>query len=380
MNDDFFGEEHGMFRETCRKFVEREVVPHHAQWEQDGMVSREVWRKAGDQGLLCTDVPEEYGGLGLDDFRYSMIVNEEMVRAGASGPAFSLQNDMVAPYLLNYGTEDQKKRFLPKMVTGECIGAIAMTEPNTGSDLAGVKTRAERQDDLYLLNGQKTMITNGILNDLVIVVAKTDLEAGHGGISMVLVEDGMDGYDHSRKLEKMGMPAQDTGELFFDNVEVPVENLLGEEGQGFYYLMRQLPRERLSIAVTSVAAAETALEMTIEYCRERTAFGRPIGKFQHNRFKLAEMKTESEIGRVFVNHCAILYNRDALSTEMGAMAKWWTTEMQKRVIDTCVQLHGGYGYMMEYPIARAYVDSRVQTIYGGTTEIMKEIIGRGMGF
>ena len=380
MNDQFFGEEHRMFRESCRKFVEREVVPHHAQWEQDGMVSRDVWRKAGGQGLLCPDVPEEYGGLGLDDFRYSMIVNEEMVRAGASGPAFSLQNDMVAPYLLNYGTEEQKRRFLPKMVTGECIGAIAMTEPNTGSDLAGVKTRAERQDDHYLLNGQKTMITNGILNDLVVVVAKTDPEAGHGGISLVLVEDGMDGYDHSRKLDKIGMPAQDTGELFFDNVKVPVENLLGEEGQGFYYLMRQLPRERLSIAVTSIAAAETAIEMTIEYCRERTASGRPIGKFQHNRFKLAEMKTEAAIGRVFVNHCAMLYNRGKLSTEMGAMAKWWTTEMQKRVIDTCVQLHGGYGYMMEYPIARAYVDSRVQTIYGGTTEIMKEIIGRGMGF
>jgi len=380
MGDEFFEEEHRMFRKSFRTFVEREVVPYHAQWEEDGMVSREVWLKAGEGGFLCMDVPEEYGGLGLKDFRYNMIVTEELVRVNASGPFFNLQSDIVVPYLINYGSEEQKQRFLPKTVSGECITALAMTEPNTGSDLGAVQTTAIRQDDHYLLNGQKTMISNGMLHDMVIVVAKTDPQAGHAGISLLLVERDMEGYGPPRKLKKIGLHAQDTAELFFDNVKVPVENLLGEEGHGFYYLMQRLPGERLSVAAGAVAACEAALEMTVRYCKERTAFGRPIGKFQHNRFKLAEMKTEIEIARVFANHCVMLHNRDELTTEKAAMAKWWTTELQKRVVDTCVQLHGGYGYMMEYPIAKAYLDTRIQTIYAGTTEIMKEIIGRGMGF
>jgi len=376
----FFEEEHRMFRESVRKFVEQEVSPYHDQWEKDGRVSREVWLKAGEAGLLCPDVPEEYGGLGIKDFRYNMIVTEELVRAAAHGPGFSLQSDIIVPYLINYGTEAQKQKYLAKMVSGECITAIAMSEPNTGSDLAGIRTTAERRGDHFIVNGQKTFITNGLLNDMVIVVAKTNPEAGHGGFSLILVDRGTAGYESGRKLEKMGMHAQDTAELFFKDVKIPVENLLGEEGHGFYYLMNQLARERLSIAVAAVAAAEAALDMTVKYCQERTAFGRPIGKFQNSRFKLAEMKTEVEIGRVFLNHCVMLQNHDEISADKGAMVKWWTTEMQKRVIDTCVQLHGGYGYMMEYPIAKAYLDSRAQTIYAGTTEIMKEIIGRSMGF
>ena len=380
MAEPFFTEEHRMFRESVRRFVAAEVTPHHEQWERDGMVSREVWQKAGAQGFLCMEVPEQYGGLGLDDFRYNMIVTEELVGAGASGPGFSLQSDIVLPYFLNYGTEAQKQRYLPGMVSGEIISAIAMTEPNTGSDLQGIRTTAIRRGDHYLLNGQKTFITNGMLNDVCIVVAKTSPDKGASGTSLFIVDRSMKGYEPSKKLHKMGMHAQDTAELFFNNVEVPAENLLGEEGQGFFYLMNQLPRERASIAVAAIAASEASLDMTIRYCQEREAFGKPIGKFQWNRFKLAEMKTEVEIGRVFLNHCVELLNRGELYADKAAMLKWWTTEMQKRTIDQCVQLHGGYGYMVEYPICRAYTDSRAQTIYAGTTEIMKEIIGRSMGF
>jgi len=377
---DLFEEEHHLFRASVRKFFEREIVPYHAQWEKDGVVSRELWRKAGENGFLCLEAPEAYGGLGIDDFRFNMILIEELARIGASGPAFVVHSDIVTPYIINYGSEELKRRYLPKLVTGEWIGAIAMTEPDTGSDLAGIKTTAIRQGDHYLLNGQKTFITNGILNDVVIVVAKTDLESEHEGISLLLVERGMAGYESGRNLDKIGMHAQDTAELFFNNVKVPAQNLLGAEGHGFFHLMQQLPRERLAVAVGAIAACEFALGITLQYCQERTAFGRPIGKFQHNRFKLAEMKTETDIGRVFVNHCLMQYNDGELSTERAAMAKWWTTELQVRVMDTCLQLHGGYGDMAEYPIARAFVDSRVQTIYAGTTEIMKEIIGRGMGF
>lgn len=380
MQQDFFEEEHRMFRDSMRKFAEREIVPYHGQWEKDGEVSRELWVKAGENGFLSLEVPEEYEGLGLKDFRYNMIVIEELVRVGASGPGFTVHGDIVVPYIVNYGTEEQKHKYLPKMVSGECIGAIAMTEPNTGSDLAGIKTTAIPRGDGYVLNGQKTFVTNGILNDIIIVVAKTDTQDKHKGISLFLVERGMPGYERGNKLDKLGMHAQDTAELFFNNVQLPADSLLGQEGAGFFYLMQQLPQERLAVAVGAVAACECALDMTIQYCKDRTAFGRPIGKFQHNRFKLAEMKTETEIGRVFVNDCVLLHNEGALTTEKAAMAKWWTTELQLRVMDTCVQLHGGYGYMKEYPIARAYVDSRVQTIYAGTTEIMKEIIGRGMGF
>lgn len=380
MKREIFTEEHQMFRDAFRRFVEREIVPCHEQWEHEGIVSRDVWRKAGENGFLGMDVPEAYGGGGTQDFRYNTIIAEEIVRVGASGIGFGLHNDITLPYILAYGNDAQKARWLPKWATGERITAIAMTEPNTGSDLAGVRTTAIRDGDHYVVNGQKTFITNGINADDVITVVKTDPTQAHGGISLIVISREMEGFRRGRNLEKIGMKAQDTAELFFDNVRVPAENLLGEEGMGFIYLMQQLPQERLSIAISAVAAAEVALEWTINYCKERTAFGRPIGTFQNSRFKLAEMKTEITIARVFVDRCITELNAGNLTTEEASMAKWWTTELQKRVIDECLQLHGGYGYMLEYPIAKAYLDARVQTIYGGTNEIMKEIIGRGMGF
>ncbi|MBX3057356.1 MAG: acyl-CoA dehydrogenase family protein [Anaerolineae bacterium] len=380
MKRTLFDDEHLMFREAVRRFVEKEVRPYHDQWEHDGIVPRDLWMKAGAAGFLAMAAPEVYGGLELNDFRYNVVLTEELTRAGASGVGFGLHNDIVLPYILTYGTDEQKQRWLPQMISGETITAIAMSEPNAGSDLAGIQTTAVRHNDHYLLNGQKTFITNGINSDLVIVVAKTDPAAGHSGVSLLVVERGMAGFEHGRNLDKIGLKAQDTAELFFHNVKVPLNNLLGGEGQGFYQLMFQLPQERLSIAVIAVAACETVLEMTINYCQEREAFGRPIGKFQHNRFKLAEMKTEIEIARVFVDRCITELNAGNLTAAEAAMAKWWTTELQKRVVDDCLQLHGGYGYMMEYPIAKAFLDTRVQTIYGGTTEIMKEIIGRAMGF
>lgn len=373
-------DEHRMFQAAFRQFAERELKPFHAQWEKDGVVSREAWLKAGAQGFLCHDVPEEYGGAGVTDFRYSAIISEELVRAGTSGVGFNIHSDMVTPYILNFGTDEQKRRWLPRLASGEMIGAVAMSEPNTGSDLEGVRTTAIRQGDHYLLNGQKTFISNGLLNDLVVVVAKTDLAAGHRGISLLVVERGMEGYERGRRLEKIGLHAQDTAELFFRDVKVPAENLIGMEGMGFVYLMQGLPRERLIIAVSGIAGAEVVLEFTIQYCKERTAFGRPIGAFQNSRFKLAEMKTEVEIGRIFLDHCIMLHTQGALSVEKAAMAKWWCTDLELRVINQCLQLHGGYGYMLEYPVAKAFIDSRAQSIYGGTNEIMKEIIGRSMGF
>lgn len=380
MKRNLYDDDHLMFRDAFRRFVEQEITPYHAQWEEEGVVSREVWLKAGKMGFLCTDVPEKYGGGGIQDFRYNAIVTEELTYAGASGVGFGLHNDVVIPYFLAYTSDAQKERWLPKMCTGEWITAIAMSEPNAGSDLAGIQTTAVDHGDHYLLNGQKTFITNGILSDVVVVVAKTDPEAGHKGVSLLVVERGMEGFERGRNLEKIGLKAQDTAELFFDNVRVPKDNLLGVEGAGFYYLMNQLPQERLSIAVIAAAACEAVLEMAIRYAQERTAFGRPIGKFQNSRFKLAEMKTETEIARVFVDRCIIELNAGNLTAAEAAMAKWWTTELQKRVVDDALQLHGGYGYMLEYPIAKAYLDTRVQTIYGGTTEIMKEIIGRSLGF
>lgn len=377
---DIFEPEHRLFREAVRQFCKAEIVPHHEQWEREGKVSRELWRKAGDQGFLCMDVPEEYGGPGLMDFRYHMILTEEMCRIAASGPAFGVHNDIIAPYLVHIGNEEQKQRWLPKCVSGEIILAIAMTEPDTGSDLAGIRTHAVRQGDHYVLNGQKTFITNGLLANLVIVVARTDREDRHGGLTLLCVESDRPGYEPPRKLNKVGMHAQDTSELFFSNIKVPVENRLGDEGKGFYYLMQQLPRERLSIACGAIAAAEYCLDITAEYCKTRHAFGKPIGTFQNSRFKLAEMKTEIQIGRIFVDKCVMLLNAGKLTADVAAMAKWWCTELCKRVTDECVQLHGGYGYMLEYPIGKAFIDNRVQTIYGGTTEIMKEIIGREMGF
>ncbi len=376
-----FGPEHEQFRLAVRRFMQKEVVPHYAQWEQEGCVARELWRKAGAQGLLGVNLPAAYGGGEAHDFCYSTIVMEELMQANAPGVGFSLHANVAAPYLVAYGSEEQKARWLPGVVAGELILAIAMTEPSAGSDLAAVRTTALRDGTAgdYLLNGQKTFITNGLLSDLVIVVAKTDPAAGRKGISLLLVERGMEGFRRGRKLEKIGLHAQDTAELFFDNVRVPAANLLGEEGCGFGYLMGNLPQERLTIAIKAVAACEFGLAVTLDYCRQRHAFGQSIGSFQHSRFALAEMQTETQIARVFVDRCIEELNAGRLSSETAAMAKWWTTDLEGRVLDRCLQLHGGYGYMLEYPIARAYLDARVQRIYGGTNEIMKEIIGRGMG-
>ncbi|QWF21226.1 acyl-CoA dehydrogenase family protein [Nocardioides sp. LMS-CY] len=374
-----YEQEHEDFRASVRAFVEKEVVPHHDQWEADGQVSREVWRRAGAAGLLCFDVEEEYGGAGVDDFRYHAIVAEELARVGASGPGFPVHSDIIVPYISALGTPEQKRRWLPGLVSGEIISAIAMTEPGAGSDLQGIRTSAVDRGDHYLLNGSKTFISNGILSDLVIVVCRTDPDAGHQGISLLVVERGMTGFGRGRNLDKVGMKAQDTAELFFDDVEVPKANLLGEEGAGFVALMTNLPRERVSIAAMAVAAIEHVLDLSLAYAKERQAFGRPIGSFQHNRFVLAEMATHAHVARVFVNDCILKLNTGEVDTALASMAKWWTTELQKQVVDAGVQLHGGYGYMTEYPIAKAFTDSRIQTIYGGTTEIQKEIIGRSLG-
>ncbi|HEY5187107.1 MAG TPA: acyl-CoA dehydrogenase family protein [Actinomycetes bacterium] len=374
-----FTEEHEAFRATVRTFIEKEIAPHHEQWERDGMVSREAWLAAGRQGLLGFFVEEEYGGAGADDFRYNAVLAEELTYAGFSGPAFALHNDIIGPYLTRLATREQKRRWLPGFCSGEIVTAIAMTEPDAGSDLQGIKTTAVDQGDHYLLNGSKTFISNGILSDLVIVVAKTDPAAGARGISLLVVERGMPGFDRGRRLDKVGMRAQDTAELVFADVKVPKENLLGAEGSGFVSLMENLPQERLSIAIAAAAATERLLEISLAYAKERQAFGRPIGSFQHNRFVLAEMATQARVARVFVDDCIARHTRGELDIATAAMAKWWTTEVQKQVVDQAVQLHGGYGYMLEYPVAKAFLDTRVQTIYGGTTEIMKEIIGRSLG-
>ncbi|TMR95652.1 acyl-CoA dehydrogenase family protein [Nonomuraea basaltis] len=381
MERDLFDEEHLLFRDTVREFMAREVVPHHAQWEKDGIVPREVWKKAGELGMFGFSVPEEYGGAGVTDFRYNTVIVEEIIRHGASGLGFSLHNDVMAPYIVDLTNDEQKQRWLPGFVSGELITAIAMSEPGAGSDLQGIRTTAVREGDHYVVNGQKTFITNGINADLVVVVAKTDPEAGARGTTLIVVERGMEGFGRGRNLEKIGMKAQDTAELFFENVRVPVANRLGpNDGEGFIQLMNNLPQERLSIAVGAVAAAETVLEQTVEYCKTRQAFGRSIGSFQNTRFVLAELATETEIARHYVDKCILALNAEQLTAVDAAKAKWWTTELQTKVIDRCLQLHGGYGYMMEYPVAKAWLDSRVQTIYGGTTEIMKEIIGRSFGF
>ncbi|GAA4849731.1 acyl-CoA dehydrogenase family protein [Saccharopolyspora rosea] len=380
MRRELFDSEHEAFRETVRAFIAKELVPHVEEWEEAGAVSRDAWLAAGEQGLLGFAVDERYGGGGVDDFRFNAVFDEELVAAGISGFGSPLHNDIVAPYLMALATEEQKQRWLPGFCSGEIVTAIAMTEPGAGSDLQGIRTTAVRDGDEYVINGQKTFISNGILADLVIVVARTDPEAGHKGISLIAVERGTPGFERGRNLDKIGQKSQDTAELFFNDVRVPTANLLGEEGQGFIYLMQNLPQERLSIAVAAAASAEKVLETTKQYCRDRTAFGRPIGKFQHIRFEIAEMATEVEIGRVFTDRCVRDHVRGELDVEHAAMAKWWLTELNKRVVDRCLQLHGGYGYMTEYPVAKAFLDSRVQTIYGGTTEIMKEIIGRSMGF
>ncbi|MEV4542592.1 acyl-CoA dehydrogenase family protein [Micromonospora echinaurantiaca] len=378
MQQHLYERDHDEFRDLCREFLAREAVPHHERWEAAGIVDREVWRKAGAAGLLGMDVDPEHGGGGQRDFRYNAVLVEEIVAAGCSGLGFGLHNDVVAPYLTELTTDDQRKRWLPGFCSGDLVTAIAMSEPGAGSDLAGVRTSAVREGDALVLNGQKTFITNGELADLVIVVARTADQGAHG-VSLIAVETGTPGFTRGRRLAKVGLKANDTAELFFDDCRVPAENLIGTENHGFYHLMANLPRERLSIAVAAVAAAEKLLAVTLDYARSRQAFGRPIGAFQHNRFLLAELDTEVTIARTFVNHCVAEFNAGRLSVTDAAKAKWWTTELQNRVADRCVQLHGGYGYMLEYPVAKAWLDGRVQTIYGGTTEIMKEIIGRGLG-
>jgi acyl-CoA dehydrogenase len=372
-------DEHESFRQTARAFIDKEIKPNHEQWEADGQVSREVWTKAGETGLLCFDVAEEYGGPGVADFRYNMVLAEELTRAGAHGPGFPVHTDIIVPYISSLGTDEQKQRWLPGTVSGEIITAIAMTEPGAGSDLQGIRTTAVDKGDHYLLNGSKTFISNGILSDLVIVVARTDPEAGHKGISLLVVERGMEGFERGRNLDKIGLHAQDTAELSFTDVVVPKDNLLGEEGEGFIYLMMNLPQERLIIAAQAVAACEAIVEMCLDYAKTREAFGKPIGKFQHNRFLIAEMATETRVARAFIDDCLQKHLDGKLTAVDAAMAKWWTTELQNKLVNQGVQLHGGYGYMMEFPIAKAYLDSRISTIYGGTTEIQKEIIGRSLG-
>jgi acyl-CoA dehydrogenase len=376
---DIFTGEHVAFRDLVRSFIAREIAPYHEQWERDGMVSRDVWLAAGRAGLLGIEIDEKYGGGGIQDYRYYVILGEELTRAGAHGPGFSVHNDIIGPYFQRLATPEQCERWLPGYCSGEIITAIAMSEPGAGSDLQGMRTTAIRDGDDYILNGQKTFISNGQLCDLVIVAARTDPEAGYRGISLLVVERGMPGFERGRNLDKVGMHAQDTSELFFTDVRVPAANLLGDEGGGFIALMQNLPRERVAIGTSALAGAEKMFEMTLEYCKSREAFGRPIGKFQHNRFVLAEMATEITVARAFTDRCVTEHNAGRLGTEEASMLKWWDTELCNKVVDRCLQLHGGYGYMREYAVARAFADGRAQTIFGGTTEIMKEIIGRGLG-
>lgn len=377
-----FNADHESFRDSFRRFIDKEITPFHDAWEEQGYVDREVWRKAGENGFLCLTMPEAYGGAGADKL-YSVAQMEEIARAGVSGIGFGLHSEIVAPYILHYGTEEQKQKYLPKLASGEMVGAIAMSEPAAGSDLQGVKSTAIRQaDGSYLLNGSKTFITNGWHADLVIVVAKTDPSAGAKGTSLLLVEQGMPGFTKGKRLKKLGMKAQDTSELFFDNVSVPAENLLGGqamEGRGFICLMEQLPWERLQIAIGAVAAAQAAIDWTVQYVKDRKVFGQSVASYQNTRYTLAELQTEVQVARVFVDKCCELIANDRLDTATASMAKYWCSDLQCKVMDECVQLHGGYGYMWEYPITRAYADARVQRIYGGTNEIMKEVISRGMG-
>jgi alkylation response protein AidB-like acyl-CoA dehydrogenase len=381
MHRTLFDDEHELFRHSFRTFVDKEIAPHHLEWEHAGTVPRELFSAAGRHGFLCMAVPQSLGGGGVDDFRYNLIISEEIQRAGVagSGLGLTLHNDICLPYFLKLTTDEQKRRWLPGMCSGELITAVAMTEPTIGSDLASMRSTAIRDGDSYVVNGSKTFITNGINADLVITAVKTDPSERHKGMSLLVVERGMRGFERGRNLDKVGLHAQDTAELFFNDVHVPAMNLLGQEGDGFLHLVENLPQERLSIAMSGVAASRQALEWTLAYAKEREAFGQPIGSFQNSRFWFAEMKTEIDIAQVFVDRCVEALDVRELTAEEAAAAKWWCTELQKRVVDRCVQLHGGYGYMLEYPIARSYVDARIQTIYGGTTEIMKEIIGRSMG-
>ncbi|MQY26049.1 acyl-CoA dehydrogenase family protein [Nocardia aurantia] len=380
MRTDLFEADHELFARTVRGFVERHVAPKLAQWDADRLIDRETWRAAGEQGLLGLAVPEEFGGPGETDYRFRVAIQTEIARVGASAlqSGFSTNDDIALNYLLRHANPEQKRRWLPGFVTGETIGAIAMTEPGAGSDLRAIQTTAVRAGDTWILNGAKTFITSGILADLVIVFAVTDREAGSHGYSLLVVEDGMPGFSRGRKLDKVGLHAQDTAELFFDNVAVPAANLLGEPGGGFGYLMRSLPLERLGIAIAAQVSAEAVLEWTLDYVKQRKAFGKRIGEFQGLGFTLADLQTSVEVSRAYIDRCVREYNAGTLTAVDAAKAKLWATELQGKVIDAGVQLHGGYGYMMEYPVAKAFVDARIQRIYGGTNEIMREIIHRDL--
>jgi long-chain-acyl-CoA dehydrogenase len=372
-----FREEHNIFRESVRRFMEREVVPHHAQWEKDGIVPRELWLKAGAEGLLCCTVPEAYGGLGLD-YLFDVVVFEELWRVGASGPGFLIHADLVATYILSFGTEEQKQKWLPKMVRGEAIGSLGMTEPHAGSDLKAIRTRATRDGDDFVINGQKVFISNGQLCDILVLATKTDGTAGAKGITLFLVEGDRPGFRRGRNLEKLGMHAQDTSELFFDNVRVPATNILGSEGRGFAHMMTKLAQERLAQAVRSALVTETIIEWTVDYTSQREAFGKTIADFQNTQFKLAELQTEATVARVFTDKCIDLFMQGKLDPVEAAMAKMFTANLHCKAADECLQLFGGWGYMWEFPIARAYADARVIKIAGGSIEIMKTIIARSM--
>jgi len=377
-----FSPDHESFRDAFRRFCEKEIAPLHEAWEEQGYVDRAVWNKAGDNGYLCATLPEEFGGAGADKL-YSVVQMEELARGGWTGIGFGLHSEIVAPYILHYGTPEQKQRYLPRLASGDMVGAIAMSEPAAGSDLQGIKSTALRQPDgSYVLNGSKTFITNGWHADLVVVVAKTDPAGGAKGTSLFLVERGMPGFEKGKRLKKLGLKAQDTSELFFENVRLPAGSLLGGpafENRGFICLMEQLPWERIQIAIGAVASAQAAIDWTVAYVKDRRVFGQPVAAFQNTRYKLAELQTEVQVARVFVDKCLELVLQDKLDTATASMAKYWTSDLQCKVMDECLQLHGGYGYMWEYPITRAYADARVQRIYGGTNEIMKEVITRSMG-
>jgi alkylation response protein AidB-like acyl-CoA dehydrogenase len=381
MSRAIFEPDHDLFRDTVRSFVAAEVAPSVAKWEAAGRVDKEMFRRAGQAGMLGMAVPEEYGGGGVDDFRFNAVIIEELMAADAfaSGMCITLHNDVVLPYFLALCTEEQKERWYPGLSSGELMGAIAMTEPGAGSDLAGIQTSAVRDGDSYVVNGSKTFITNGINADLIVTAVKTDPSQRHSGMSLIVVEDGMAGFSRGRNLEKIGLHAQDTAELFFDDVRVPVANLLGEEGFGFIYLVDNLPQERLSLAAGSIAHAQVAFDWTLEYIKERHAFDQPISSFQTVQHTMAEMRTELDIAQTYVDSQIMALVAGELTPEEAAKAKWWVTELENRVISGCLQFFGGWGYMEEYPIARAFRDARVQTIYGGTTEIMKEIVAKSLG-
>jgi alkylation response protein AidB-like acyl-CoA dehydrogenase len=378
MRRTIFEPEHEQLRETAHAFFVKYAVPHRDEWEAQGHVGREIWQQAGAHGLLGLEIPAEYGGPGVHDYRFNAVIIEEATRTRA-GVALTLQNEIIAPYVVSLGTEEQKRRWLPGLVTGQTLGAIAMSEPGAGSDLAGIRTSARRDGDDWIIDGSKTFISGGYLADFVIVVARTDPDVGHKGFTLLVVEDGMPGFERGNKLDKIGQRTSDTMELFFSGVRVPDRNRLGEVGGGFYALMRNLPQERMAIAVGGLANAERAFEITLEYAKTRTAFGQPIGTFQVNRHALSEMHTKLQVARTYLDQCMLGVTSGELSAEDAAGAKWWTTELEWEVVDRCMQLFGGYGYINEYEIAGIWRDARIQRLYGGTTEIMKDLVGRKLG-